>query len=183
MAAEIPDTRLVYVADREADLRAMMARAQALGIPADWLVRAKHNRCLPDGDGEKLWAHTTAGVALGEIAFTMPAKDEQKSRKVRQQLWTRQGSVSNGKSGTVSATCIMAREPRRNYCLLRAYVNDFFRSGQHHCEKNTCNVASRSFLEGEGNTPWLERQVLAKVLALLRWPMRWKMLMKAEGKQ
>ncbi len=54
MAAEMPDTRLVYVADREADLLAMMARVQALGTPADWLVRAKHNRCLPDGDGEKL---------------------------------------------------------------------------------------------------------------------------------
>ena len=88
----------------------MMARAQALGTPADWLVRAKHNRCLPDGDGEKLWAHTSAGAALGEITFTMPARDEQKSRKVRQQLWTRQISISNGKAGTVSATCIVARE-------------------------------------------------------------------------
>jgi hypothetical protein len=110
MAADMPATRLVYVADREADLLAMMARAQALGSPADWLVRAKHNRCLPDGDGEKLWAHTTAGTALGETTFTMPARDEQKSRKVRQQLWTREVSISNGKAGTVSATCIVARE-------------------------------------------------------------------------
>lgn len=56
MAAEMPATRLVYVADREADLVNMMARAQEMETPADWLVRAKHNRCLPDGDGEKLWA-------------------------------------------------------------------------------------------------------------------------------
>lgn len=110
MAANMPATRLVYVADREADLLAMMAHAQALGTPADWLVRAKHNRCLSDGDGEKLWAHTTAGAALGEISFTMPARDEQKSRKVLQQLWTRQVSISNGKAGMVSATCIVARE-------------------------------------------------------------------------
>ncbi len=64
----------------------MVARVQGLGTPADWLVRAKHNRCLPDGDGEKLWAHTTAGGALGEITFTMPGRDEQKPRKVCQQL-------------------------------------------------------------------------------------------------
>ena len=36
MAAQLPGTRLVYVADREADLVPLM-------------VRAKHNRCLPDG--------------------------------------------------------------------------------------------------------------------------------------
>lgn len=90
MAAEMPDTRLVYVADREADLMAMIARALALGTPVDWLMHAKHNRCLPEGDGEKLWANTTAGAALGEITFTMPARDEQKSPNVRQQLWTRQ---------------------------------------------------------------------------------------------
>ena len=110
MAAEMPATRLVYVADREADLLAMMARAQVLGTPTDWLVRAKHNRCLPDGDGEKLWAHTSAGAALGEITFTMPGRDDQKARKVRQQLWAREVSIANGKAGTVLATCIVAGE-------------------------------------------------------------------------
>ncbi|MGN6084136.1 hypothetical protein [Trinickia sp.] len=32
---------------------ALMERADALGNPADWLVRASHNRSLPEGD--KLW--------------------------------------------------------------------------------------------------------------------------------
>jgi len=50
IAAQLPDTRLVYVADREADLVSLMLCAQELGAPVDWLVRAKHNRCLPDGD-------------------------------------------------------------------------------------------------------------------------------------
>jgi hypothetical protein len=110
MAAEMPATRLVYVADREADLVAMMRRAQELGTPADWLVRAKHNRCLPDGDGDKLWAHTTAGPALGEIAFTMPTRGTQKARSVRQQLWTRVVEIADGKTGKISVTCIVARE-------------------------------------------------------------------------
>jgi hypothetical protein len=110
MAPDMPETRLVYVADREADLVAMMARAQELGTPADWLVRAKHNRCLPEGDGEKLWAYATAGEALGEITFTLPARGDQKSRKVRQQLWAREVKIATGKSGTVTATCVIARE-------------------------------------------------------------------------
>ena len=89
MAAQMPQTRLVYLADREADMVAMMRRASELGTPADWLVRAKHNRCLPGEDGEKLWDHTTSGEALGEIAFTMPTRGTQKARPVRQQLWAR----------------------------------------------------------------------------------------------
>ena len=35
MAPDMPDTRLVYVADREADMVEMMRRAQELGTPAD----------------------------------------------------------------------------------------------------------------------------------------------------
>jgi hypothetical protein len=100
----------VYVADREADLVAMMRRAQELGTPADWLVRAKHNRCLPEGDGEKMWAYTSKGSGLGEITFTMPARGTQKARSVRQQLWARAVEIADGKAGKVMATCIVARE-------------------------------------------------------------------------
>lgn len=85
IAPSLPGTRLVYVADREADLVPLMARAQELGAPADWLVRAKHNRCLPGGD--KLWEYTTADEAVGEISFLMPARHGVKARTLRQQLW------------------------------------------------------------------------------------------------
>ncbi len=108
MATEMPSTRLVYVADREADMVELMVHAQALDTPADWLVRAKHNRCLPGG--EKLWAHTSAGEALGEIAFTMPSRHGQKAREVRQELWAQRLELPAGKTGTVSVTCIIARE-------------------------------------------------------------------------
>lgn len=107
MAETMPATRLVYVADREADLMALMQRAQQLGTPADWLIRAKHNRCLPDG--EKLWAHTSDGCALGEITFTMPAREGRKARKVRQAVWARQVDMPAGKE-RIRTTCIVARE-------------------------------------------------------------------------
>jgi hypothetical protein len=108
MAVELPGTRLVYVADREADLMPLMARAQELGTPADWLVRAKHNRCLPEGD--KLWARATEGAPLGEISFQMPARKDTKARPVRQQLWARRIELPAGKGATVTATCVVARE-------------------------------------------------------------------------
>jgi hypothetical protein len=110
MAAQMPKTRLVYLADREADMVAMMRRAREQGTPADWLVRAKYNRCLPGENGEKLWEHTSSGEALGEIAFMMPTRGTQKARPVRQQLWARAVEISDGKRGRINATSIVARE-------------------------------------------------------------------------
>ena len=108
IALHLPTTRLVYVADREADMMPLMARAQELGAPVDWLVRAKHNRCLPGGD--KLWAHTCVGAAVGQIEFAMPARHGAKARTVRQQLWATRVELPAGKGKTVLATCIVARE-------------------------------------------------------------------------
>ena len=82
LAPSLPATRLVYVADREADMMPLMARAQELACPVDWLVRAAHNRCLPDS--EKLWPHTTQGEALGQIEFTLAVRPGSKARIVRQ---------------------------------------------------------------------------------------------------
>jgi hypothetical protein len=81
MAPGLPCTRLVYVAGREADLMALMERAQALGTPADWLVRAAHNCCLPQAD--TLWERTTQGEAVGQIAFMMASRHGVKARTVR----------------------------------------------------------------------------------------------------
>ncbi|AKU11336.1 transposase IS4 family protein [Azoarcus sp. CIB] len=69
LAAALPNTRLVYVADRESDIIALMLSAQDLGTPADWLVRSQHNRALPEGDN--LWERLTSGTTLGEMAFRL----------------------------------------------------------------------------------------------------------------
>ena len=108
MAAEMPGTRLVNVADREADMMELMKYAQDNGNPADWLIRAKTDRALPGGD--KLWAHKLDGEPLGEISFTTGERDQKKGRKVRQQLWTRRVELPAGRGIKVKATCIIARE-------------------------------------------------------------------------
>lgn len=108
MAPSLPCARLVYVADREADLMPLMERAQTLGTPADWLVRAAHNRCLPEGD--KLWERTTVGEPVGQIAFTMAARHGVKARTVHQRVWVQRVELPAGKGKRIAATCLVARE-------------------------------------------------------------------------
>lgn len=50
LAAELPHTRLVYVADRESDTMEPMAGAHDLGNSAGWLLRCQHNRNLSGGE-------------------------------------------------------------------------------------------------------------------------------------
>ena len=88
----------------------MMRVARDLGTPADWLVRAKHDRCLADDEGTRLWAATTNGTPLGEISFTMGGREKQKARVVRQQLWAQRVLIGDGRKGQIEATCIVARE-------------------------------------------------------------------------
>ena len=107
-AVTMPGTRLVYVADREADILGLMQRAQALETPADWLVRSQHNRCLPAGG--KLWAKVRAGEALGEIEFLLPARSGQAARLVRQRLFACRAELPNGQGGLLTVTCVIAQE-------------------------------------------------------------------------
>jgi hypothetical protein len=108
LAAELPQTRLVYVADRESDLLDLMVRARDLGNPADWLLRAKHNRALPEGD--RLWDRVLASEPLGEIRFVLPAGRGRAAREVHQQLYAQRVTLPDGRRGTLEATCVIARE-------------------------------------------------------------------------
>jgi hypothetical protein len=107
-AEELPSTRLVYVADRESDLLELIKTACDLGHPADWLIRSKHNRNLPDGS--KCWDDVLAGEVLGEIRFLLPFRPGQKAREVRQQVWMKRVALSDGQGGRLPMTCLIARE-------------------------------------------------------------------------
>ncbi len=108
MAPELPDTRLVYVADRESDILDLMVKARDLGQPVDWLVRSQHNRALPNG--VRLWDEVATGEAVGEIRFTLPSRHGQPARAIRQHVWVKQVALPDRLGGTVHATCVIARE-------------------------------------------------------------------------
>lgn len=108
MAERVPNTRLVYVADREADILRLMQRAHALGCPADWLIRSQHNRSLPEG--ARLWDAVLEGIPLGEIQFTFASRHGQPAREVRQQVWARRRTLPAAEGETLTMTCLVARE-------------------------------------------------------------------------
>ena len=107
-AGELPKTRMVYVADREADMLLLMQRAHTLGHPIDYLLRAQHNRCLPQGG--KLWSEVLATTPLGEIEFSLPERLNRPARQVRQTLTTRTVSLPDGKGSLMPVTCLIAQE-------------------------------------------------------------------------
>jgi hypothetical protein len=112
--AELPETQLVYVADRESDIYELFQEAQKTDQPrAELLIRASQNRCL--ANGQKLWEAAAAAPVLGEITFTIPATQTRPAREVTQTL--RAASVvlkaPRGKGkGTpaVRVTAVLARE-------------------------------------------------------------------------
>lgn len=108
MAERLPDTRVVYVADREGDILDLMKCAHARACPADWLVRAKHNRNLPEG--EKLWDSVSQTDALGGIGFTMAPRKSIKARSITQEIRVKQVILPDGKGGDIPVTCIIAME-------------------------------------------------------------------------
>jgi len=105
-AATLPHTRLVYVADREGDIAALMRRAQELGHPADWLIRSQHNRSLRAE--AKLWEAVQASEVLGEITFILPGRAGQKAREVKQELRAQRVRLPGRQE--LAITCLVAEE-------------------------------------------------------------------------
>jgi hypothetical protein len=108
LAEEMPDTRLVYVGDRESDMLELMVRARDLGHRADYLLRSQHNRALPQG--AKLWTEVLAEASLGELRFVLPPAQGRKSRTVCQQLRAKQVVLSDRRGGQLAVTCLIATE-------------------------------------------------------------------------
>jgi hypothetical protein len=109
-APDLPDTRLVMVGDREADLRGLMERAADLGQPVDWLVRATHDRVTEAPEGLKLWEGFTAAHQVGTFEFTLPARPGQGARDVRQAVSVRRCSLRRADGPALSVTAVLARE-------------------------------------------------------------------------
>jgi hypothetical protein len=83
--AELPETQLVSIADRESDIYELFQEAQQPDPPrAERLIRASQNRCL--ANGQKCWEAAAHAPVLGEITFTMPAAKTRPAREVTQTL-------------------------------------------------------------------------------------------------
>jgi hypothetical protein len=109
MAAQLPSTRLVYVADREADFGALLGQAQALGYPADLLIRVRYDRKLQADDAQLFDALSQAPV-LGELVFTLAPGRGRKARKVTQSVSVVRSVVRLPGNQTTTLTVVQAME-------------------------------------------------------------------------
>jgi hypothetical protein len=84
LAEQLPNTRLTYVADREADLYDLCVEAPCPEAAADWLVRGQHDRVL--ANGKTLRQQVTEAPVLTETTFERPASHGGKARTVHQEI-------------------------------------------------------------------------------------------------
>ena len=106
-ASLLPDTQLVYVADRESDFLDWIAQASALGTPVDWLNRSAYN-CRLVGQQEKLWDGFGGVHVLGELRFHLPARKGQKARTVVQQVSARRCTLQTPNGQAIELTAVVA---------------------------------------------------------------------------
>jgi hypothetical protein len=114
LAETLGDTRLTYVADREADIFDLFVEAPCPETAADWLVRGQHNRVL--ADGRTLRQHLAAAPVLAETTFERPAGHGVKARVVRQQIKALRLTLPaprrpDRKLPDVEITALLATEP------------------------------------------------------------------------
>jgi IS4 transposase len=107
-ATDMPETRLVCVADRESDIMALMVKAREMNHAADYLLRSQHNRSLPDG--LKLWSGVTNNEPVGCVRFQIPKGRGRKARHVRQEIRIKRVVLSDAQGGTLEVTCLIASE-------------------------------------------------------------------------
>ena len=96
VAKQMPQTRLIMVADREGDLFELLAEAEATRKRVGVLVRAGHNRRL-EGREQKLWETLQASENETRLEVSIPrqrgkqakqGKEEQKALSARQATLT-----------------------------------------------------------------------------------------------
>ncbi|HSJ74803.1 MAG TPA: IS4 family transposase [Gemmatimonadales bacterium] len=106
-----PETRLVYVADRDSDLFELFE--EGLSGEAAWLIRGNRDRALVDGG--HLWQTVREAEVLGTVEFDLPAAPQRAARHVVQtlrvaRLQLRPPYRPDKNLPVVEVTAILARE-------------------------------------------------------------------------
>jgi len=80
IAALLPDTQVISIADREADMFELFDfRRRQAGKKADLLIRAKTDRCLEDTE-RKLFTELAAAPLAAKVSITVPRQREHLSK-------------------------------------------------------------------------------------------------------
>lgn len=107
LAQRLPQSQLVYVADREGDMAALMRRAQQLGNPAHWLIRSSHDRNLGQS---RLMETLRQQPELGQVQFELSARQGVAARSVSQSVRVLNTELPDGQGGLIACSVIWACE-------------------------------------------------------------------------
>ncbi len=107
LAADMPQSQLVYVADRESDIYDLFVEAQTVqGRRADLLIRAAHDRKLFKGG--TLWEEAEKSPALGIVEFDLVKRNKRSTRD------TRDDRPGRRVTQTLHAVRVQLKAPGRN---------------------------------------------------------------------
>jgi hypothetical protein len=124
IAEELPNTQIVSVADREADIYECFVEAAQPGPPrrADWIIRARENRNLPERDAEngpcgyrKLFDASAAAPILGKRVLRVPKTSKRAGRKAKvtiraQRLRLKPPYRPGGRASEIEINVVLVRE-------------------------------------------------------------------------
>ena len=110
----LPNTQCVYIADRESDIYDLFIEADEQENPADFLVRAKHDRIVTDDS--RLSEELTRAAVLGEATFELPSTHSRQRKPVTQRLKAvrvnLRAPTKKAQLPSVDVTVILAEEVR-----------------------------------------------------------------------
>ena len=93
LAGECSDTQIVSIADREADIYDIFVEAEQHATPADFVIRAKEDRCTPERDpdsGPAVYRKVRDEVSVSEIRATqtidLPQTPKRAARKAELEI-------------------------------------------------------------------------------------------------
>jgi hypothetical protein len=122
VAAEVPQTRIISVADAESDIYECFQDVPAASPRAHWIIRACQGRSLPQPSTTapgfvKLWETAAAAAVLGQIDLRVPRSGRGPARAARLTLRATRVALkppqrTGPKPAPVSVTAVLAREER-----------------------------------------------------------------------
>ena len=132
-ARGVPETRVICVADSEADIYELLVESQAKPREVDWIVRACQNRALEkepenkgeNGESDAAMNHLRERVLASEVLFTHTVKVRGRKAKVGcETRGRRQSRESRRAEVEVRAIRLMLRPPwRHDRKLPKVWVN------------------------------------------------------------
>jgi hypothetical protein len=122
LARDQPQTKVLYVADREADFFELLCAGDRndrndrndaeSGVKAGFVIRSQHDRALQNG--KKLRESLKQAPILGEVEFTIPARKGRTGRAVLQDLRALRVTIDAPShlkdAGSIELTAVLALE-------------------------------------------------------------------------